>query len=64
MYFPDNVAGLTALTERISGFLRRCLSRRRRERTGLGKPSNAEAPHRIDGVSAFRDHGRRDRAPR
>jgi hypothetical protein len=30
MYFPDNVAGLTALTERISGFLRRRLSRRRR----------------------------------
>jgi hypothetical protein len=30
MYFPDNVAGLTALTERISGFLRRCLSRHRR----------------------------------
>jgi hypothetical protein len=30
MYFPDNVAGLTALTERISGFLRRCLSRRQR----------------------------------
>ena len=30
MYFPDNVAGLTALTERISGFLRRCFYRRRR----------------------------------
>jgi len=30
MYFPDNGAGLTALTERIGGFLRRCLSRRRR----------------------------------
>jgi hypothetical protein len=26
MYFPDNVAGLTALTERISEFLRRRLS--------------------------------------
>jgi hypothetical protein len=26
MYFPDNVAGLTALTERISVFLRRWLS--------------------------------------
>jgi hypothetical protein len=30
MYFPDNVAALTALTERISGFLRRWLSRYRR----------------------------------
>jgi hypothetical protein len=64
MYFPDNVAGLTALTERISGFLRRCLSRQRRWCTGLCKPSNAEAPSRMDGVSAFCDHGRRDGVPR
>jgi len=30
MYFPDNVAGLTALTERINGFLLHCLYRHRR----------------------------------
>jgi hypothetical protein len=30
MYFPDSFAGLTALSKRVNGFLRRCLHRARR----------------------------------
>ena len=36
MYFPDNVAGLTALAERINGFLRHCLYRHTEYRADSG----------------------------
>jgi hypothetical protein len=51
MYFPDNFAGLTALSERVHGFAVRW-------RTAIGRQLRRSAehtlrPHRNGGVSAL-----------
>jgi hypothetical protein len=56
MYFPDNVAGLTALSERVHGFVLRW-------RTAIGRKLRRPAEHsprprRNGGVSALCERGR------
>ena len=55
MYFPDNFAGLTALSKRVARFVSRF-------RTAIGRPVRSSAerslrPHRNGGVSALSARG-------
>jgi hypothetical protein len=56
MYFPDNVAGLTALSERVHGFVLRW-------RTAIGRKlrrpvEHSPRPRRNGGVSALCERGK------